>query len=170
VQNEYPHLPIASALLRSKDPGRFVILLEDTAAIIGLLIALVIGTFLAVLFPDAHLDAIASILIGALLVVTAIFLMSKTRSLLIGESADEELVDGIRELLCADERIDGVQRILTTQLAPDNVLLNLELRFRPGVVDGELPQAIDRVESAIRERFPELKEIFIEVKALKGTA
>lgn len=166
VQNEYPQLPIVAALLRSKDPGRFVILLEDTAAIIGLLIALVVGTFLAVRFPDARLDAIASILIGVLLVVTAIFLMSKTRSLLIGESADEELVDGIRELLCADERIDSVQRILTTQLAPDNVLLNLELRFRPGVVDGQLPQAIDGVESAIRERFPELKEIFIEVKAL----
>ncbi|HKU67564.1 MAG TPA: cation diffusion facilitator family transporter [Candidatus Baltobacteraceae bacterium] len=170
VRNEYPQLSIAAAVRRSKDPGRFVVFLEDTAAILGLLIALIVGTFFAVRFPNAHLDAIASILIGVLLIGTAVFLMSKSRSLLIGQSADKELLDGIRDLLAADERIERVGRILTAQLAPDNVLLNLELRLRPGTVDGELPQTIDRIENAIRERFPELKEIFIEAQAFKGTA
>lgn len=166
IRNEHPERSMLDAVLRSKDPSRFVVLLEDTAAIAGLLIALVLGTFLAAQFPGAHLDAIASIAIGIVLVVAATFLMSKTRSLLIGESAGKEVVEGIRDLLCRDERIAGVPRILTAQLAPDNVLLNLDVRFKPGVPGSSLPETVDHIESAIQQRFPEIKEIFIEIQAL----
>lgn len=167
VRSEHPGVSIFRAVRRSKDPSRFVVLFEDTAAIAGLLIALVIGTILAVRFPQARLDAIASILIGLLLVITAVFLMSKTRSLLIGESAGEELVKGIRAVLEADNRVAGVDRILTAQMAPENVLLNLDLRFDEGVTGGDLPQAIDHIEHVIQSHYPQVKEIFIEAQALK---
>jgi cation diffusion facilitator family transporter len=165
IRNEYPNLSLFAAVRRSKDPGRFVILLEDSAAMLGVLVALVLGTFLAVRFPDAHLDAIASIVIGLVLVVTAIFLIAKTRSLLIGESADPEIVDGIRALLDEDAEVAAVQRILTAQLSPQHVLLNLDIRLDPDISSSELPHAIDRIERMIQQRFPEVHEIFIEAQA-----
>lgn len=168
VRSEQPQLSLAAAVRRSRDPSRFVVLLEDTAAILGLLIALVVGTVLAQQFPHAYLDAIASILIGVLLVVTAVFLIAKSRSLLIGESAEPETVEGIRALLDADEQIDSVERILTTQLAPEHVLLNLDLRFQSDLTSDELPHAIDRIEHAIQQRYPEIREIFIEAQALSA--
>lgn len=166
VRNEQPGVPILQAVRSSKDPSRFVVLLEDTAAILGLLIALVAGTILPPLFPDAHLDSVASILIGLLLVATAVFLISETRGLLIGESADRATVDGIRALLEGDDRVAAVKRILTMHLAPENVLLNLDLQFNNEIAAGDLPAAIERIETAIRVRYPEIKEIFVEAQAL----
>lgn len=166
VRNEQPGVPIMQAVRSSKDPSRFVVLLEDTAAILGLLIALVAGTILPPLFPDAHLDSVASILIGLLLVATAVFLISETRGLLIGESADRATVDGIRALLEGDDRVAAVKRILTMHLAPENVLLNLDLQFNNEIAAGDLPAAIERIETAIRVRYPEIKEIFVEAQAL----
>jgi cation diffusion facilitator family transporter len=166
VLSEQPGVPVMQAVRSSKDPSRFVVLLEDTAAILGLLIALVVGTILPPVFPQAHLDSVASILIGLLLVATALFLISETRGLLIGESADNETVEGIRTLLQDDGHVAGVKRILTMHLAPESVLLNLDLQFNTKIAAGDLPAAIERIESAIRERYPEIKEIFIEAQAL----
>lgn len=166
VLNEQPGVPITQAVRSSKDPSRFVVLLEDTAAILGLLIALIVGTILPPVFPDAHLDAVASILIGLLLVATAVFLISETRGLLIGESADKGTVEGIRALLEGDGNVAGVKRILTMHLAPENVLLNLDLQFNNEIAAGDLPAAIERIETAIRGRYPEIKEIFVEAQAL----
>ena len=166
IRNEYPGISPFAAARRSKDPSLFVVLFEDTAAIIGLLLALIIGTFAATLFPSAHLDAIASLLIGALLIVTAVFLMNRTRSLLIGESGDEEVVDGIRALLVADARVASIHRILTSQMSPGYLLLNLDLRFERSVISSDMPEAIQEVEQLIRRQFPVVQEVFIEVQVL----
>ena len=165
IRNEYPAISPIAAARRSKDPSLFVVLFEDTAAILGLLIALLVGTVAATLFPAAHLDAIASLLIGVLLIATAVFLMNKTRSLLVGESGDEEVVNGIRTLLLADPRVAAVPRMLTAQMSPGYVLLNLDLRFHQSVLDMDLPEAIQDVETAIRTQYPTVKEVFIEVQA-----
>jgi cation diffusion facilitator family transporter len=166
IRKENPGMTPFEAAGRSKDPSLFIVLFEDTAAIVGLLIALVVGTFGTTLFPSAHLDAIASLLIGALLIVTALFLMNRTRSLLVGESADEEIVNGIRALLIADPRVSSVHRILSAQMAPGNLLLNLDLRLDRTVVGNEIPEAIQMIERAIRDRYPIVKEVFIEVQVL----
>jgi cation diffusion facilitator family transporter len=166
IRKEYPQMSPFAAAQRSKDPSLFVVLFEDTAAIIGLLIALVIGTFVAMLFPAGHLDAIASLLIGVLLIATAVYLMNRTRSLLVGESGDEEVVDGIRALLIADPRVASVQRILTAQMSPGYLLLNLDLRFDRSLVGLDLPETIQDVDRAIRREFPLVKEVFIEAQAL----
>jgi cation diffusion facilitator family transporter len=166
IRNQYPGMSPFGAARRSKDPSLFVVFFEDTAAIAGLLIALVIGTFAAALFPAAHLDAFASLLIGVLLIATAVFLMNRTRSLLVGESGDDEVVNGIRALLLADPRIASVQRILTAQMSPGYVLVNLDVRFDRNQVGMELPEAIQAVDRAIRKEFPVVQEIFIEAQAL----
>lgn len=166
ICNEYPAVSPFTAALRSKDPSLFVVLFEDTAAIIGLLIALVVGTFFATLAPSLHLDAIASMLIGILLIVAALFLMNRTRSLLVGEAGDDEVVSGIRALLIADPRVTSVHRILSAQMSPGNLLLNLDLRFDRNLACANLPEAIQDVEQAIRHQFPTVNEVFIEVQAL----
>ena len=165
ISNDYPGIAPFAAARRSKDPGLFVVLFEDTAAITGLIIALA-GTIGATLFPTAHLDAIASLLIGALLILTALFLMDRTRSLLVGESGDDEVVEGIRALLEGDPRVASVHRILTAQLSPGYVLLNLDLRFHRDVLSVDMPAAIQDVEREIRSRFLVVQEVFIEVQAL----
>jgi cation diffusion facilitator family transporter len=166
ISKEHPGMSPFAAAGRSKDPSLFVVLFEDTAAIIGLLIALVVGTVCASFFPAMHLDAIASLLIGFLLIVTALFLMNRTRSLLVGESGDEEILNGIRALLAADPRVASVHRILSAQMSPGNLLLNLDLRLERSVVIKDMPGAIQGVEGAIRDKFPMVKEVFIEVQAL----
>jgi cation diffusion facilitator family transporter len=165
ISRENPGITPFAAARRSKDPSLFVVLFEDTAAITGLIIALA-GTIGATLFPAAHLDAIASLLIGALLILTALFLMDRTRSLLVGESGDDEVVEGIRKVLEADPRVAPVHRILTSQLSPGYVLLNLDLRFHRDVLSLDMPGAIQDVEREIRRRFPVVQEVFIEVQAL----
>lgn len=168
IAKENPTMSPFAAARRSKDPSLFVVLFEDTTAIAGLVIALVIGTFLATLFPTKHLDAIASVLIGLLLIAVALFLMNRTRSLLVGESGDEEIIDGIRVLLVNDPRVASVHRILSAQLSPGDLLLNLDLRFDSGLGSRDIPAAIKDVERAIRDQFPIVKEIFVEVQALNS--
>lgn len=166
IRKENPAMSPFAAASRSKDPSLFVVLFEDTTAIAGLLIALVIGTFFATLFPSLHLDAIASVLIGVMLVGVALFLMNRTRSLLVGESGDPEIIDGIRVLLVNHPGVASVGRILSTQLSPGDLLLNLDLRFDSGLGSRDIPAAIKDVEGAIRDQFPIVKEIFVEVQAL----
>lgn len=166
ISKENPTMSPFAAARRSKDPSLFVVLFEDSTAIAGLVIALVIGTFFATLFPSLHLDAIASVLIGLLLIAVALFLMNRTRSLLVGESGDEEVIDGIRVLLVNDPRVESVQRILSTHLSPGDLLLNLDLRFDSRLASRDIPAAIKDIEMAIRDEFPIVKEIFVEVQAL----
>lgn len=167
LRSDAPDISVLQALRASRYPSRFVVLLEDSAAIVGLLIALVLGTWLASLFPDARLDGIASILIGLVLICAAIFLIAKTRSLLVGEAADEATIKGIRDIVQSDAAVSEVKRLLTMQLSPESILLNLDLRFRDGVAGAAgVPVAIRRLERAIQQRYPDVKEIFIEAQSL----
>lgn len=169
ISKQYVGMTPFQAARRSDDPSLFVVLFEDTAAILGLLIALIVGTVAASFFPMAHLDAVASLLIGGLLLLTALFLMNRSRSLLVGESGDDEVIDGIRSLLTADPHVASVQRILSAQMSPGNLLLNLDLRFERGLAANDIYEAIGSIESEIRHRFPVVKEVFIEVKAFDST-
>jgi cation diffusion facilitator family transporter len=152
-------------LHRSKDPAIYTILLEDTAALAGLLIA-----FAGVLAGDvtgAHwADGAASILIGLLLAGVAGFLAYESRGLLVGEAADPVAVAAMKRLAEGDPAVVRVDRPLTMHLAPHEVLLNLAIEFREGLTLAELEAAIDRVEAAIRGQYPEVKRIFIEAKSL----
>jgi len=149
----------------SKDPTTFTILFEDTAALLGLLVAL-IGIFLGHALNNLHLDGVASIAIGVILGVVAAFLAYECKGLLIGEGVDEQTLDSIRAIADADPSVLEVRKALTMHFGPHDVLLTLDIRFRKELRSGEIAAAVNRLEANIRHRHPEIKHIFIEAKSL----
>ncbi len=153
------------AIRTSKDPTVVTVLLEDSAALAGLVVAFG-GIWLSHTFNDARIDGAASVLIGLILAVVAIVLTYESRGLLIGERADTEVIASVRQIVSTDAAVLDVQRLLTMHLGPEEILLTLELHFRPQLSSQALTVAIDRLESAIRTSHPEITRIFVEAKAL----
>jgi cation diffusion facilitator family transporter len=145
----------------SKDPSVFIIIAEDSAALAGIVVAF-LGIFLGQQLNLPALDAVASLLIGALLATVAILLIHESQGLLIGESAERSVVDGIRELVLEEPSVSRSGRPLTMHLGPEEVLLNLSLEFAPHIDSTELAAIIARLEQRIRARFPSIRRIFIE--------
>ena len=153
----------------SKDPSVFSVFLEDSAALAGLTVAFV-GVFASHRFGLTYLDGTASVLIGVLLVTVALLLARESSGLLVGESADPAQVQAIRAMAASDPAIQRVHSVLTMQLAPDQVLLNLGLKFRGGLGTRELEDAVDRLERNLRRKYPEIKQIFVEAESLRDSA
>lgn len=152
------------AVQRGKDPTLFVVLFEDSAAMLGLLVAAA-GIGLAQLTGIPYFDGAASIIIGLILAATAIWLAYETKGLLIGESANEFVVDGIRDLVIAEADVDAINEVLTMHMGPDFILLNLSVKFREASTAPEIEAAVRRMESRIKTDYPEVKRIFIEAEA-----
>ncbi len=150
-----------SIVRASKDPLTFTVLVEDSAALAGLVIALG-GTLLGHALHDVYLDGAASLLIGIVLAIVATFLVAESRSLLVGESARPEIVARIGAIAARDRDVVGVARALTMQLSPRDVLLNLDVRVR-GELSGEaIVAAVARLDRTLRSEIPELSRVFIE--------
>jgi cation diffusion facilitator family transporter len=149
------------ALRHSKDPAMFVALLEDSAAIIGLVVALA-GIVAAELLGDPRYDAAASVVIGLVLAGVAIFLAIECKSLLIGESAGGDVIDRIRKVAARHPAVRRVAEVLTTHFGPDNVLLNLGVEFAPDLSASDVLDAIDEIEAAIRREVPIVRRIYVE--------
>jgi cation diffusion facilitator family transporter len=155
------------ALRMSKDPTVYTVLAEDTAALMGVTVAF-LGVFLGHRFDNPYLDGAASIIIGLILATVAVFLAYESRDLLVGESADADVVRRIRELAEADPAVERVWRPLTMHFGPDQVLLNIDIEFRPDLSASDVTAAVDRLETSIRKDQPRIKRIFIEAESLKG--
>ncbi|MEH1910511.1 MAG: cation diffusion facilitator family transporter [Nostoc sp.] len=153
------------AIKNSKDPTVLTILLEDSAAILGLLVAL-IGIFLGHLFNNVYFDGIASIIIGIILAIVAVVLATESKGLLLGESADPQTIANIRSLSKTEPGVKEVIRVLTMQLAPQEVLLNLEIQFSQNLTGEEIALTVENLEVKISQKHPEIKQIFIEAKSL----
>jgi cation diffusion facilitator family transporter len=151
------------AIQRAKDPSVFVVLFEDSAAILGLLLAFA-GVALSQFTGILYFDGIASILIGFILLGTAIWLAYETKGLLIGESANQHIVRGIREILAANELIDTVNEVLTMHMGPDFILANISVEFNDDCRTGDIETAIAAIDRSIKGRYPQIKRIFIEVE------
>ncbi len=156
------------AVRTSKDPIVFTVLFEDSAALLGLVVAFV-GIFLGHQFHNPAFDGIGSIVIGIILAVVAIVLAYESKGLLIGESADIETVNNIRRLAADEPAVERVMRTLTMHLGPDEVLLNLEIHFYIQLSSEEVALAVSRLEETIRTYHPEVKHIFIEAKSLAAS-
>jgi len=155
------------ALKLSKDPGLFTVLMEDTAAMLGLVIALV-GVFLADTLDMPALDGVASILIGVVLAFIAAFLAYETKALLIGESASPEVVAGVRRILGQERGILRVNEILTMHMGPQDVLLNLSVDFHSGLSSDHVEASITALEQKIKKDFPEIVRVFIEAQSVQA--
>jgi divalent metal cation (Fe/Co/Zn/Cd) transporter len=112
------------------------------------------------------LDGVASLIVGIILVVFALFLIYESKGLIVGESTDADVVSCIRQISQADPAVDKVESVLTMHFGPQNVLLNMNVSFRPELSGAKLPAVVQRLESAIRHEAPEIKRIFIETKSL----
>ena len=152
------------AVRKGKDPSTFVVLFEDSAALLGLLVAF-LGVFLTQVTGNLLFDGLASILIGLILGGTAIWLAWETKGLLIGESANLRVVEDIRRIVGAYPQVEHVDEVLTMHMGPKFILANLSVDFIDQVSAAELEHAIAGIDSAIKQACPDVKRIFIEAEA-----
>ncbi len=155
------------AVKRGKDPAVFVVLFEDSAAMLGIIVAAV-GIGLSQFTGIVYFDGIASIVIGLILAATSLWLAFETKGLLIGESADEEVRDGIRLITRRSEGVVRVNEVITLHMGPDYVLLNLSVDFKDELTAAELESVIARLDAEIRAEHPIVRRIFIEAEARDG--
>jgi cation diffusion facilitator family transporter len=155
---------LIAAVRDSKDPTIFTVLLEDTAAMLGLLVAF-IGIALGQWLEIPQLDGLASILIGCILAGTAILLAQETKGLLIGEGADPEIVREISRVLSAHSAIDRVNEILSMHQGPDDILVNVSVEFRDGLEIGAVERHTAAIEREIKARIPGARRVFIEAQS-----
>jgi cation diffusion facilitator family transporter len=161
--------PFFEAIKTSKDPTTFTVLFEDSAAMAGLVVAL-IGVHLASALHMPVLDGVASIVIGLILCGVAGFLVWESKQLLIGEAAHPEIQDGIRQIAHDDPDVDDVVRALTMHMGPNTLVLNMELKFREALSAEEVEAAVNRMEKAIRQRHDAVRYIFIEAGSVSKAA
>ncbi len=156
-------VPIISAIAASKDPSVFTVLLEDSAAMIGLILAF-IGVLCVDLLDMPVLDGVASIMIGLVLALTAMVLAYECKSLLIGEAALPETVEDIRRQARAHRGVERVNEVLTLHLGPDDILVTLSLDFESNQDAEDIEVAVADIERDIKRRHPEVRRIFVEAQ------
>ncbi|NNG13664.1 MAG: cation transporter [Gammaproteobacteria bacterium] len=152
------------AVKHSKDPTLFVILFEDSAAILGLIVAL-LGILLSQLTGLLWLDGLASVIIGFILAGTAFWLAYETKSLLIGESAEPEVVEGIRRLLGQHDEIENINEILTLHMGPEYILVTLSVDFNNNINAGQVENIIETIDKNIKRDWPLVKRVYIEAES-----
>jgi cation diffusion facilitator family transporter len=148
------------SLRMSKDPTIFTVLLEDGAALVGLLIALA-GVAAASLLDWPIADGVASIGIGCLLVLVAVFLARETRSLLIGEAASPEIVDIVRDTFASDPRVVAVPEVRTMHLGPSEILVAVTIDFSDDLTGGDIEAAARALTEAIGAKVPHISHVFL---------
>lgn len=148
----------------SKDPTIFTVLFEDTAAMLGLIVA-ALALIGAQVTGWLWLDGVGSIMIGVILAGTAALLAYETKGLLIGEAANPEIVRAIERLVEANPTVTQVNEIRTLHRGPADVLLALSVDFDDNLTAGKVEDAIYAMEIAIRNAFPVIRRVFIEVQA-----
>jgi cation diffusion facilitator family transporter len=156
--------PFFGVIRSSKDPTVFTVLFEDTAALAGLVVALV-GVAASQMFDLPVLDGVASIIIGMILAVTAGFLAFESQSLLTGEAADPETRAGIEALARAQPGVVGLNDARTMHFGPNEILVVLSLDFRDDLSAAEVEDAAARLEHRIRAAYPQAGRIYVEAQS-----
>lgn len=166
LRETFPGKSLFQVVRSSKDPTISMVVLEDLADLAGLAIAF-FGILLSEHFGTSAFDAIASMLIGAVLMAIAVLLVRETKGLLTGEAADPEMQRSIRAILESDRDVASVNPPLTMYFGPRTVLLAAEIQFRAGLNADAVADAVDRLERAVQSRYPEVKRIFIEAESIR---
>jgi cation diffusion facilitator family transporter len=148
-------------ITQSKDPSNIVILFEDAGDVLGVTVALA-GVYFGYKYQEPYYDGIASIIIGILLTAISFLLARESRSLLMGESADEATVNAVKKIAENDTAIEKVFYPLTVYLSPDEIVLVLETVFKDALTTKEINEAIERIQNKIQHQYPHIKKIFIE--------
>jgi len=148
------------AIRRSKDPPAFIVLLENGAAMAGI-VAAAIGLAIAQLTGDPFYDGAASIVIGLILAVTSFVLAYESKGLLIGEAADPELVRSLRALVSSKEGVVGVGHVMTLHSSPDQITAMINVDFDNDMRAGDVERVVHEVEDEARRNWPQVRKVFV---------
>lgn len=162
------HLGYIEAVHNGKDPSLFVVLFEDFAALLGLVVAL-IGITLAQITQNPMWDGMASVAIGVILGLTAIWLAYETKSLLIGEGANPKIVNNIKQIAAKYDGIEQVNEVLTLHMGPEFILVNISIDFDDDLPAGTVEQTVAAITKEIKANHPLVKKVFIEASSKDST-
>ncbi|HYK19909.1 MAG TPA: cation diffusion facilitator family transporter [Pyrinomonadaceae bacterium] len=149
----------------TKDPSSFTVILEDSAALLGLVFAF-LGIFLGRQFGLPYLDGVASVSIGLLLCAVAVVMVYESKGLLIGEGLDSETLKSIRMLVEADQAVERVRHLHTMYLGPHEVLLTIELRFKSSISALEVRKAVRRMKEVIQSQDSDITQVFFGAESV----
>jgi cation diffusion facilitator family transporter len=153
--------PFWAAVKKSKDPSTFVVLFEDAADLLGLIVAF-LGVFLGHYYNNPIYDAVASLIIGLILTSISLLLARESRSLLMGESAGHKTLTQVALITEADPAVKKVISTPSMYLSPEEILLLLCINFHDDRTSTEITEAIKRIRTNIQQQFPLMKQIFIQ--------
>jgi divalent metal cation (Fe/Co/Zn/Cd) transporter len=154
-------IPFASYLKQTKDADLVVVFGENSAATLGLLLAL-ISLVIGWLTGNGVWDGIGSLMVGIVLIGVAIFLAVEVKGLLVGESAEPTIEKGVNEVIGADPNFEGLLRILTVQQGPGEVMVAMKVKLARGLTGEQTCAAINGFERALEAKHPEIKWCFVE--------
>lgn len=149
------------SVTRSKDPAVFIVLLGDLGDMICLAIAFT-GIWLGHIFNNSYYDGGASVLIGVILILISLLLVRESRSLLMGETVRKATVNEIAAITESDPSIVKVKKQLSVYLSPEEIVLQMTAVFRQDLTTSQITDSITNIIQAIQQKFPFIKQIFIE--------
>ena len=152
------------AIRRSKDPPAFIVLLENGAAMAGI-IAAALGLLLSQLTHDPFYDGAASIVIGIILGFTAALLAFESKALLIGEAADPELVAALHDMVQSKKGVTAVGHVLTIHSAPDQITAMLSVDFDDDITARDVEALVWGIEQEAAERFPMVRRLYLRPRS-----
>ncbi len=158
--------PFFQALRESKDSTTIAVVVEDSAALAGLAIAL-LSVFLGQVTGWIYFDGLGSVLIGLLLLAVSFFFAAECKALLVGEGLGAANVEKIQAILDEEQRISCYNRPLSLYFGPNEVLVNLDVNFNDGLSADEIEETIDRLEERIKSAVPKVNRIYIEAETIK---
>jgi cation diffusion facilitator family transporter len=149
----------------SKDPTSFSVLLEDTAALVGLVIAF-FGIYLSAKLNAPWIDGASSVLIGVLLCLVALVMVYESKGLLVGEGVDKRTLEGLRSIARADPAVECVDKLMTMYLGPEEILLAIELRFHSNTKADDIRHAVARIKQVIQAQYPKIRRIYFDAASI----
>ena len=158
---------IVSAMEESKDAASIAVIVENGAAVIGLLIAM-LGVSLTYYYHNPVFDAWASILIGLLLTFVAFFMAKETKHLLIGEAAVEEDITEVEDIIKQYPEIEAFGNIKTMHMGPHDIMLGASVNFKDDLKVGQIEPIVAELKKRIVTKNPDIKHIFIETDSIKN--
>jgi cation diffusion facilitator family transporter len=156
---------IFEAIRKSKDPSTFMVFFEDSAALLGIVIAF-IGIFVGQQLHNPYPDGLASIMIGLVLGFVSFFLAYESKGLLIGEGVDRETLRRLRTLVEKDDAVEHVSRLLTMYFGPHEVMLTLEVKFRDELSMVGVRNAIGRIHKSVQKDYPDITRIYFASESI----
>jgi hypothetical protein len=155
---------VFDAVTRSRDPTAFLVLFEDSAALIGIVIAFA-GTLAAEWLSMPELDGVASVGIGLVLAATAALLARESKSLLIGEPAREAVVQSMLEIARQHRGVAGVGRLITVHMAPNQIVASMDIDFIDDLRASEVEALVGHLDRELTDAHPEIIALFVNPKS-----